>query len=111
MTGHFNCVTRRSPAVPHLSNWSTQAPHGVRFDWGPIGAKALAPSSACLVVVDVLSFTTAVNVAVEAGTRVFPYPWRDESAASFAAQNDASLAVPRAALTNASPWSLSPASL
>jgi 2-phosphosulfolactate phosphatase len=35
----------------------------VRFDWGPAAAGALAPSSACLVIVDVLSFTTSVTVA------------------------------------------------
>ncbi|MFJ9865751.1 2-phosphosulfolactate phosphatase [Streptomyces sp. NPDC101165] len=62
-------------------------------------------------VVDVLSFTTSVTVAVDAGTQVFPYPWRDESAVGLAEQVDAALAVGRRAVTDASPWSLSPAAL
>jgi 2-phosphosulfolactate phosphatase len=55
-----------------MSDWFAQVPHGVRFDWGPAGAERLAPASACLVIVDVLSFSTSVTVAVEAGIRVFP---------------------------------------
>ncbi|WP_369638952.1 2-phosphosulfolactate phosphatase [Nocardia sp. JMUB6875] len=64
-----------------------------------------------MVVVDVLSFTTSVSVAVEAGTRVFPYPWRDGSAAEFAIARDARLAVGRRAVSDEQPWSLSPAAL
>jgi len=89
----------------------TQRPHGVRFDWGPAGAAALASSTSCLVVVDVLSFTTAVTVAAEAGTQVYPYAWADESAADFAHRNQAQLAVGRRAVSAATPWSLSPAAL
>ncbi|MEW1926639.1 2-phosphosulfolactate phosphatase [Streptomyces sp. NPDC088360] len=93
--------------------WSAQGEYGVRFEWGPEGARRLmaAGDVACLVVVDVLSFTTAVSVAVDAGTKVFPYAWRDESAVAFAAERDAELAVGRRAVTAASPWSLSPAAL
>ncbi|MEV0439324.1 2-phosphosulfolactate phosphatase [Streptomyces spectabilis] len=89
----------------------SQAGYGVRFEWGPAGAKQLAPAVSFLVVVDVLSFTTSVSVAVESGTRVFPYGWRDESATAFARQLDANLAVGRRAVTPATPWSLSPAAL
>ncbi|MDV9169909.1 2-phosphosulfolactate phosphatase [Streptomyces sp. W16] len=88
-----------------------QAGHGVRVEWGPAGAERLAGDVACLVVVDVLSFTTSVTVAIEAGTQVFPYRWRDESAVGFAEQVGAALAVGRRAVTEASPWSLSPAAL
>lgn len=63
--------------------------YDVRFEWGPAGAAALAPSSSCLVVVDVLSFSTSVTVAVEAGTRVYPCAWRDETAAAFARERQA----------------------
>jgi hypothetical protein len=55
-----------------MSDWFAQASYGVRFDWGPAGAEHLAPASAGLVIVDVLSFSTAVTVAVEAGIRVLP---------------------------------------
>ena len=94
-----------------MTEWLTQSPYGVRFEWGLAGATALAPSSSCMVIVDVLSFTTAVTVAVEAGMKVFPYPWRDETAAEFARQNQAELAVGRRAASSDSPWSLSPAAL
>ncbi|MEV6105891.1 2-phosphosulfolactate phosphatase [Streptomyces sp. NPDC051940] len=105
-------------------DWAGQVDHAVRFDWGPEGAGRLADGSGCLVVVDVLSFTTAVGVAVEAGTRVFPYPWRDTPpssplrseqgvppAAVFAERHGAALAVGRRQVTERAPWSLSPAAL
>ena len=41
-----------------------QRPFDVRLEWGPPAAEALR-DVACAVVVDVLSFTTAVTVAVE----------------------------------------------
>ncbi len=55
----------------------------LRADWGLDGALALAEHADVAVVVDVLSFTTTVTVAVEAGMVVWPYPW-DEDAAAFA---------------------------
>ncbi|WP_409240533.1 2-phosphosulfolactate phosphatase [Streptomyces sp. PA5.6] len=94
-----------------MDDWYLQRPHGVRFDWGPTGAERLAVDVACLVVVDILSFTTSVTVAVEAGTRVFPYRWRDETASAFAEQMGAEVAVGRRMATTATPWSLSPAAL
>lgn len=94
-----------------MAEWWAQARYGVRFEWGPAGAATLASSSSCLVVVDVLSFTTTVTVAAEAGTQVYPYAWADQTAASFARQNQAQLAVGRRAVSAATPWSLSPAAL
>ncbi|MFH8367022.1 2-phosphosulfolactate phosphatase [Streptomyces sp. NPDC018031] len=88
-----------------------QTGHGVRFEWGPVGARQLAPEVSCLVVVDVLSFTTSVSVAVEAGAAVFPYPWRDGTAAAFAERQGARLAVGRRAVSRETPWTLSPAAL
>ncbi|QNS07981.1 2-phosphosulfolactate phosphatase [Streptomyces xanthii] len=90
---------------------SEPAGHGVYVAWGPAGAARLAPRVVCLVVVDVLSFTTAVTVAVAAGTRAYPYRWRDAGAAEFAERVGARLAVGRSALGPGTPWSLSPASL
>ncbi|MEX0167765.1 2-phosphosulfolactate phosphatase [Streptomyces sp. LMG1-1-1.1] len=83
----------------------------VSFGWGPVEARALAPAAACVVVVDVLSFTTAVGVAVEAGTAVHPYRWRDATAAAYADRVGAALAVGRREATPEHPWSLSPAAL
>ncbi|MFB6842503.1 2-phosphosulfolactate phosphatase [Streptomyces sp. NPDC056361] len=83
----------------------------VSFGWGPVEARALARAAACVVVVDVLSFTTAVGVAVEAGTAVHPYRWRDATAAAYADRVGAALAVGRREATPEHPWSLSPAAL
>lgn len=94
-----------------MDDWFLQTGSGARFDWGAVGAQRLAAEAACLVVVDVLSFTTSVTVAVEAGTRVHPYAWRDASAAEFADRMDARLATGRRTSTPDSPWSLSPAAL
>ena len=47
------------------------------------------------VVVDVLSFTTTLTVAVEQGVVVHPYPWHAEDAAAYAAERGATLAVGR----------------
>lgn len=70
-----------------------QAQHRARLDWGPVGARATQGDVA--VVVDVLSFTTSVTVAVDRGVRVLPFPWRDDRAAAFAREHDAVLAVGR----------------
>lgn len=70
-----------------------QGDFGVRFDWGPTGARELQADVA--VVVDVLSFSTSATIAVERGMQVFPFRWNDGRAADFAAEQDAVLAVGR----------------
>jgi len=47
------------------------------------------------IVVDVLSFTTTVSVALDTGVVVLPYRWRDATASSYAAKHRAALAVGR----------------
>jgi len=94
-----------------MSDWAAQSGSGVRFEWGASGAARLAPQVACLVVVDVLSFTTTVSVAVQMGMRIFPFRYGDATAADYATKSCAELAVGRSAVTPHSPWSLSPAHL
>ncbi|MFF4508256.1 2-phosphosulfolactate phosphatase [Streptomyces sp. NPDC001401] len=106
-----------------MGDWAVQSGSGIRFEWGPAGAARLASEAACLVVVDVLSFTTAVSVAVQTGIRVLPFRLPDgpattaeriaaeEAAAVYARQSGARLAVARHAVTPDSPWSLSPVHL
>lgn len=88
-----------------------QHDHRLRCDWGPPGAEALAAD--VTVVVDVLSFTTSVAVAVGRGTAVLPFAWRDDRAAEFAAEHGAVLAVGRleAARDGLATPTLSPARL
>lgn len=88
-----------------------QRGYGARFEWGPTGAARLSRPGGVLVVVDVLSFTTAVSVLVERGTVVYPAAWRDERAGTLAQQVGAVLAVGRREATAEHPWSLSPAAL
>ncbi len=84
-----------------------QLPYSVRFEWGLDGARAVVPGADLAVVVDVLSFTTCVSVAVDRGAVVFPYPLRDAGASEFAAHRRATLAGPR----GSEGLSLSPGSL
>jgi 2-phosphosulfolactate phosphatase len=70
-----------------------QRASSVRFDWGPVGAAAIAPGAAVVVVVDVLSFTTTLTVAVARGIDVRPCD--PAAAAATAGRHDATLAVGR----------------
>lgn len=70
-----------------------QSSHRLRMEWGPTGARAVVAD--VTVVIDVLSFTTTVNIAVERGITVLPYVWKDERAREYAAARDAVLAVGR----------------
>ena len=68
MAGH----TAEGSADPY-----SQAGFSIRFDWGLQGAIAISAGAAAVVVVDVLSFTTTLSVALDAGIEVFPYRFRD----------------------------------
>ncbi len=89
-----------------MTGFTAQSAYQVRFEWGLTGLLAIAADDPVVVVVDVLSFSTAVSVALSRGAAVLPFPWRDERAAEFAREHDASLAGPRGG-----PHSLSPVSL
>ena len=81
--------------------WHSQDRHVVRLEWGPTGAEALtryavaSGAAVIAVVIDVLSFTTCVSVAADAGITVHPFRWKDDSAAAHAERLGATLAVPR----------------
>ncbi|HKX65912.1 MAG TPA: 2-phosphosulfolactate phosphatase [Intrasporangium sp.] len=88
----------------------------IRVEWGPVGAESLVSYAAergpvVAVVVDVLSFTTAVSVAVDGGMTVWPYRWQDDSVAEFARGHDAVLALGRRAAAAQGGMSLSPRSI
>ncbi|AWV22912.1 2-phosphosulfolactate phosphatase [Roseomonas mucosa] len=79
-------------------------------EWGMAGLLALHERAAALVIVDVLSFSTAVDIAVARGAIVHPFPFSDQRAAQQeAAHLGATLAYPRNAAGGQ--YSLSPASL
>ena len=106
--GHTRSRLNESVTLPGHD----QSTHRLRMEWGPTGAEAVRADYA--VVVDVLSFTTTLSVAVERGIEVFPFRWRDSRAAEHAVRHGATLAVGRfEALSrgDARHVSLSPASL
>ncbi|MBW8728964.1 MAG: 2-phosphosulfolactate phosphatase [Inquilinus limosus] len=83
----------------------------VLAEWGMAGIDALRSQVAVLVLVDVLSFSTAVDVAVSRRAQVLPFPLGDDPAAARLAAEHAGavLALPRRA--GGGQFSLSPASL
>ena len=84
---------------------------GARFEWGEEGVRRMAGRADVVVVVDVLSFGTAVDIAVERGATVFPYRWRGEAAEAYAVELGAVLAVGRSHVDADHPYSLSPQTL
>ena len=50
-----------------------QSAFDVRFEWGARGVAALGPNVRTIVIVDVLSFSTCVEVATSCGAFVLPY--------------------------------------
>jgi 2-phosphosulfolactate phosphatase len=73
-----------------------QEGYQLRLEWGGEGVSALGGLCAVLVVVDVLSFSTAVDVVVSRGGAVRPVRWTDRESAAKPADPS---------------WSLRPSSL
>lgn len=69
-----------------------QAEFDIRCEWGGQGIAQLGPISQVVVIVDVLSFSTCVEVATQRGAAVFPYRWKDASAVVYAESIAAELA-------------------
>ena len=84
-----------------------QAEFQVRCEWGLAGLRELGAAADVVVIVDVLSFTTAIDIATARGAVVFPYPLKGEAAAGYAGSIEAELA----SADRGSGFSLSPASL
>ena len=85
-----------------------QAGYDLRCEWGLEGLLALQDGSDAIVIVDILSFSTAVDIALSQGASVLPYRWKDGSGKTFAAEKSAILADERC---GGAEYSLSPASL
>ena len=76
-----------------------------RCEWGVNGLGELAIADV-IIVVDVLSFSTCVDIAVGRNVAIIPYAWKDASAKAFAREHGAELAGRR----GEDRFSLSPAS-
>ncbi len=84
---------------------------GVHLEWGPRAVEVFADWADVVVVVDVLSFSTAVVVAVSRGATVAPCEADRTEAERLGAQLGAQVAVPRLKTSPVRPYSLSPVSL
>ena len=82
-----------------------------RLEWGPRAVDAFAAWADVIVVVDVLSFSTAVDVAVSRGAAVLPCAADQAASERLAEEFRACVAVPRGEMSNDRPYSLSPESL
>ena len=83
--------------VDRTQGWFDQNGFGLRFGWGPNGLRRLAPAADAVVIVDVLSFSTSVDVALGRGAVVLPYKWHDGSEDAFGLTNNAIVAAKSAA--------------
>ena len=79
----------------------------ISCEWGPQGVKTLSKSCDVTIIVDVLSFSTSVDIATGRFIQVLPYNGSLENAPDFARSHDAALALPR----GRGQYSLSPTDL
>lgn len=98
-----------------MEDWTGDPAHRqtnaqVRCEWGMQGADAVTSGATIATVIDVLSFTTTLTVALDAGMTVLPYQWRGNDAATYARDHDALLAVKRTT-AGSGKISLSPGSI
>lgn len=84
-----------------------QSQFTLRCEWGPQGVAHLKSACDVLIIVDILSFSTCVDVALNQNAIVLPFAWKDQQAQAYATQNKALLAGKR----DLSRPSLSPSSL
>ena len=64
----------------------------IRLEWELMGVEELAPISDVIIIVDILSFTTCVDITTKNGAIIYPYKWKDESAIEYAKSLNAELA-------------------
>jgi 2-phosphosulfolactate phosphatase len=81
----------------------------IRLEWGLKGVEELAPISDVIVIVDVLSFSTCVDIATKNGAIIYPYRWKDGTAIDYAKNLNAELADFKRKYNDG--YSLSPTSL
>jgi len=72
-----------------------QSSFRIRCEWGLPAVELLGPWVDAIVIVDVLSFSTCVDIALGRGASVLPYPWKDDAVQFYAAENGALVAGPR----------------
>lgn len=69
-----------------------QSEFNIKCEWGLRGVEELAPISDVIIIVDVLSFSTCVDIAISRGAIIYPYKYKDESAVEYTKSIGAELA-------------------
>lgn len=64
----------------------------INFEWGTHGVKKYSAGSDVTVIVDVLSFSTCVDIVTANGSVLYPYRYKDGSAVGYAKSLNAELA-------------------
>lgn len=85
-----------------------QTEFDIRCEWGIQGVEKLSSTSNVVIIIDLMSFSTCVDIAVYNGALVFPYHWKDNSAVQYGKLKDAELASFK---RQPGQFSLSPSSL
>jgi len=98
-----------SQALAEETMFYSQVEYDIRLEWGSRGVAALAPGVEAIVIVDVLSFTTCVDICLQRRATILPFPWKGEQAEEFAREKNAILASKRGRFDDA--YSLAPSSL
>ena len=86
-----------------------QEEFNIRLEWGIQGVELLSPVSDVLIIIDVLSFSTSVDIATAREALIFPYPYKDDTAQGYANEKNALLAGSKRSLSQT--FTLSPSSL
>ena len=89
--------------------FTEQEGYRIRLEWGEHGVTVLSARCTAVILVDVLSFTTCVDIALANGAVIYPCRWKDGREQEFAASRGALLAGRRGA--DGARFSLSPSSL
>lgn len=92
------------------AQWYSQSSFDVRLEWGLTAAEQLAQEADCVVIVDVMSFSTCVSIATDNQALIYPWPWKDASAQRYAQENHADVASFDRTFAGGN-YTLSPASL
>lgn len=90
-----------------MPTFANQSDYALRCEWGQQGLRAIGPGADLIIIVDVLSYSTTVDVAVSRGALIYPHPWKDATAEARARELDAALSRGR----GSGGYSLSPASM
>jgi 2-phosphosulfolactate phosphatase len=72
-----------------MQSYFNQSRYPVKMEWGAEGVKSLAPVCDCLVIVDIMSFSTCVDIAVTRGGVILPFEWKDARAREYAREKNA----------------------